>query len=65
MVPIHDDAGPADGPDLIDGELDYIMKIPAHYENDDITYFLPVGRSNGFRSPDFKAAKNNSHGAVV
>ena len=29
-MPIHDDAGPVDGPDLIDAELDYIMKIPAH-----------------------------------
>ena len=29
-MPVHDDAGPADGPDLVNGELDYIMKIPAH-----------------------------------
>jgi len=62
MVPVHDDAGPLGAQNLIGHDLDYIVKIPAHYEKERKTYFLPVGSSSGFRSPFLMAAKNSSQG---
>ena len=62
VVPVHDDAGPLDAEHLIGHDIDYIVKIPAHYEKNRITYFLPMGSSSGFRSPFFIPAKKNSQG---
>jgi hypothetical protein len=30
-VPVHDDGGPLDTQGLVDHDLHYIIKIPAHY----------------------------------
>lgn len=65
MVPHHEEESLRDSPEGINGEGNYIMKVPREDDQEvRVTYFLPTAISPGWRSTLFSLAKSSSAGAM-
>ena len=65
VVPHHEEESLRDPPEGLNGEGNYIVKVPREDDQEVRgTYFLPTAISPGWRSTLFSLAKSSSAGAM-